>query len=743
MQLKNNEVSAYLENISLLILGILLLIFPFSFITITTDPFTLPKQVIFGAIVLISLILLGAKMISDGSVRIRRTPYDFPIVLFTVIVLASSFFAINRFDSIFNSITFLFAVLAYFIIVNIARNKSSIFFLLASLTLGASLVSIFALLNFVKLYVFPYAFTHFPSFNTFGSLLDQTIYLLLILPVAVYYAMPLLRVKSTSDLKGKEIAAGVASLIILIGLSLTSYQFLTTQKNLILPFETGFQTAFAAISQDAGRTATGFFLGSGFGTYVTDFTRFKQAAFNLNQNLWSLTFFRSSSFVLELLATTGVLGLLSYLYLTLRVIKDKKWEKNIVENAAYIPLILGIVASILLPFTFTSQTILFVLLGIFAAIQGLKSGHSLKEASFYDIVLHFVAFKKGIIPFATSPIVNGETLESNNLDLDKEERAYTKFLPIVFFVLFLGFAGYIGFNGYLYVSSDVTFQNSLVAASANNGLQTYNDQVNAIKTFPLRDSYYRVYSQTNLALANSLAAQQPKNSTPSAQIQQTIYTLIQQSINAARTAVTVSPQNVVNWENLTGVYRALIGFGQNAESFAVLTNQQAILLNPNNPQEYINLGGIYYQLGQWDEAQRQFQIAINLKPDLANAYYNLGHALESKGDLKTALTQYQAVRTLVASDQPSVKKINEEIAALEQKIGASTQTQAQTTPASDIQNQPPLGINTPENQLPEQKSPVKIPAPNEPSPTPTKSVTPTPVQGTQITPSPTVAIPQP
>lgn len=69
---------------------------------------------------------------------------------------------------------------------------------------------------------------------------------------------------------------------------------------------------------------------------------------------------------------------------------------------------------------------------------------------------------------------------------------------------------------------------------------------------------------------------------------------------------------------------------KDAERFAILTNQQAISIDPNNPQQYLNLGSIYYQLGQWDNAVHQFQIAITLKNDLSNAYYNLGHALEQK-----------------------------------------------------------------------------------------------------------------
>ncbi len=692
-----NEISSYLENISLLILGVLLLAFPLIFTTLTTDTFTLPKQALLSLIVLVSLLLFGVKMISDGSVRLRRTPFDLPLFLFTLFAFLSCLLSVNRFDSLIAFVPLLLAILAYFIIVNLVRTASSVLFLVSSLVLGASLASILALLSIFKFYILPFPFTQIQTFSPFGSLLDQAIYLALVLPIASYPAVK--AIKKTRELSGKTIGFGILSLLILGGLAATVYALVILQKPLILPFETGFQTAFAAISQDTGRILPGFLLGSGFGTYATDFTRFKQATFNVNPSLWSFTFFRSSSFVLELLATTGVLGLAAFVFLILRVLKESRPSKMIKENPIFLSLFLLLIASFVLPFSFTTQAMIFLLLGLFA---------TLSETTF-DVELQFVALKRGLI--SSSPLLTeGQTSESVS---------GTKIMPVILFITFVVFVSVIGFYTISYIASDIIFQNSLVAAAKNQGLETYNDQVNALKIFPHRDAYYRIYSQTNLALANSLVAQQPKDSSPSAQTQQTIYTLIQQSINAARSAVTISPQTVANWQNLSSIYRGLIGFGQNAENFAVSTSQQAILLDPNNPQEYINLGGLYYQLSQWDNAQRQFQIAVNLKPDFANAYYNLGHALESKEDLQNALLQYQAVKTLVANDPTNLKTITDEIDMLQKRMGSTEQkVKAQVQEGSTATNQPPLGISTPSAQLPEQKPLVKIPPPSAPTPSP-------------------------
>ncbi len=506
--------------------------------------------------------------------------------------------------------------------------------------------------------------------------------------------------------------------MILARLSVTVYQLFTTQKPLLLPFETGFQTAFAAISQDAGRIAQGFLFGSGFGTYATDFTRFKQVAFNSYQNLWNLTFFRSSSFVLELLATTGVVGIAAFLFLVLSLLSDSfaKTKAEIVTrvgNPFVLSLLLLILGAFLLPFSVVITSLFFFIAGLFAATQSLFAPTTRHER-YYDVELQFVASKKGFFTVSMAPV--GETHTT------KEDKTYIQILPVSFFVLFVLFSGIVGFFLYRYVYSDILFQRSLVAAAAQNqGIQVYNLQNNAINLFPYRDGYYRIYSQVNLALANSIAAS-TQGGSPSADIQQTVTTLIQQSINAGRRSTQLSPLTTANWQNLSSVYRSLIGFGQNAEQFAILTQQQAVALDPNNPQGYINLGGIYYQLRLWDQAQSQFQLSVNLKPDFANAYYNLGHALEEKGDLQNALLAYQTVKTLVANEKESVKKIDAEIVTVQQKVGTTQEPKAQEQQAA-VGNQPPLGIVTPAPTLPTQKRQVEIPGPQS---TPTPSVSPTP-----------------
>ncbi len=682
------------------------MIFPVVFTTISTNPIILPKQVLLGGSIIILLILQAIKMLVQRSVKLKRTYLDIPILLFMLFAFLSAIFAVNKADALTAFISFFFAILGFFLIVNTAKDKNSILFLTFSFIMGSILLSLLSILSFFKIYILPSVSTHTQIFTPLGSLLDQDIYLIIAFAISCYYLLKPIKLrrgkeeknaisyleesgsKDSLSLVTKTVFFATAFFVILTGIIVTTYGLFKLDKPLVLPIEAGFQTAFKEISLDSGRIAQGFLFGSGFGTYSADFSRWKEPSFNQNQDLWNLTFIRSSNFVLELLATTGVLGLGAFLFLLIRVLKEMR--ATLLQNAGFLSLLLMFMISFLLPLNFVTQTLFFIVLGIFAANQGLISK---TRNRFFDIELQIVAFKKGFIAMELPHVKNERSL----------------ILPSIIAVIISLLAGIIGYFSIIYVISDMVFQKGLVAASQNNATLTYQNQAKAIEIskkspFVQKDGFYRVFSQTNLALANALAAQQPKDSPPNQDIQQQITLLIQQAIDTARAASTIAPQTTLNWQNLSSIYRSLIGFGQNAETFAIATAQQAISLDPANPQQYITLGGIYYQLGQWENAEREFRNAVSLKPDYPNAYYNLGHALEEKGDFQNALVQYQVVRTLLSNDKTSLEQIDREIAALQGKAEAKKE--------SATNNNQALNVNKPEAQLPSRNPPVKIPAPN-------------------------------
>jgi tetratricopeptide (TPR) repeat protein len=86
-----------------------------------------------------------------------------------------------------------------------------------------------------------------------------------------------------------------------------------------------------------------------------------------------------------------------------------------------------------------------------------------------------------------------------------------------------------------------------------------------------------------------------------------------------------------------GLTRQQLGYWQDSETLF----QHVLAVTENNYLAHNGLGVALDRKSQTDEAIRQYQEAIRLKPDFASAHYNLGNALGEKGQTDEAIRQYQ------------------------------------------------------------------------------------------------------
>ncbi len=68
---------------------------------------------------------------------------------------------------------------------------------------------------------------------------------------------------------------------------------------------------------------------------------------------------------------------------------------------------------------------------------------------------------------------------------------------------------------------------------------------------------------------------------------------------------------------------------------------KAIELNPEAAGAYINLGTIYYNLHRLPEAENCYRAAIQIDPQYALAYFNLGNVYDERGTLHEARQHYE------------------------------------------------------------------------------------------------------
>jgi len=692
----NNSYSEIISSLATVVIAIIVILLPIIFLTNTTEFFTFPKQILIVAGAFLLLLLYCLKSISEKRLTFVKNPLNLPVFAFGVAVLLSSYLSNSSIISLPQTMPVVSAVILFFAIVNLVNEKQNLNIILFSLLIGTVIGAVISALATFGVYLLPFEATRNEFFNTLGSPIQMIGFIIpLIILTLGSFLFKYKKLGKEALRKIPVVFYGIVFLTLSITIGLVTYQITSApEAPVLLPFEHGFQLSLAQISQDSQRLLPSFLFGSGYATFSNVFTKFHLASFNA-LTAWNLTFSFSSSYALELIATTGILGFLTYIFMIIRFFRS--------HGRVVRPLFLAtsslFVLSFILPFSFPLVALLFILLSLYTVNLRLKSS------------------SKSIDEIVISLETKGRILEFNETNSKKGDML----LPIILTISSFGFIIYslfflisregFGPRGlYHYVLSDLTFAKALQPESLASGQQTYDLQIEAIQTYPYRADFYRIFAQVNLALATNLVNSQKDAPTVTEEVQTAIIQQLQQAINASRQAVIFAPESSLNWRSLGQVYRNLIGVGQDAEQFAIASYNQAIVLEPNNPALYIELGGIYYQLQEFDLAQNQFQVAVSLKRNYANAYYNLGHALEEKGQLAVALQQYQIVRQLVQNDPQSLKLMDEEISALQKRIG---EAEAGTTRGENLEptDETELELQNQGPQFPERDPREQIPAP--------------------------------
>jgi len=663
--------------------GIVVLAFllPLFFLPITTDFYFFNKTALLFVVCCLLLIAWGIKMVLTRQVRFIRTPFDLPVALFALVtILALGFSQIPKPGVFFNfgvGQQIIALTILYFLITN-TLSPTMTRCNLVSLLASASLLSLIAIYQFIGLgeAFAPVEWLKDKAFSPAGGLLVLATFLGVALVLVLTRIYTEWKIRLRQDFGGQAEKHGIGnywyllvlSVIILGGLGVTGYQLLTTTKPILLPYWAGWQIAIETIKRFP-------LLGFGPGNFLNAFTQTKPLNFNLT-NLWAARFGSSSNWYLEILTTMGIIGLGAFLWLIWQVAKvcltRKDTELNTEKHgimwlSCYIAILVIFLILLFLPANFLLLFVFYILLATLAL--------ELQTGEF------------------------------------KEE---SKILPQIIFGLIILVVLGIGYFGARIYAAEYFFKQSLDALAQNKGTETYNLQIRTISFNPYDDVYRRAYSQTNLALANALASKPDLSD----QDRENISILIQQTIREGKAAVALNPGNVVNWENLVGIYRNLINFAQGADQWAIASLQQAIILDPTNPQLRLSLGGVYYALANYDEAIRFFQQAVDLKPNLANGHYNLAVVYREKKEYAKAVGEMETTLQLVDINSPDYQKAKSELEDLRAKLPAEEVTPT-TTPTSEQQlsvPQPlPSPVIKPPLQLPTQAAPEISPTP-EPTP---------------------------
>jgi len=589
---------------------------PIFFLPITIDFYEFNKQTLLIVFTSLLLILWLIKMVLNQKLVFRRSPLDLPLLLLMIAFIIASLMTKTHktipFLASTGTGTIISLTLIYFIITNNLKSKF-LPYLFSSLIISAVFLSLATLYQSSGL---TSSFTNLPWledkwFTPLGSILILISFLFLGLILTLYLFVKQLNKKEYLI----TFLTGGACFIITLSLILSIHN---------LTPELGKDFAFLSyrdswiISIESLKTNPLF--GVGPGNYISAFSRFKPLSFNQN-DFWNFRFDRAIIYPLDLLTTGGLLVFFAYLFLIIKIglLFFKSYQQR-KENQRLLLIILAI--TLIIPWLIGINLVILSLTYILLAFFNLKPEET-KQLSFSS--------KK--IP----PII------------------LTVGLAIILFFVYLW--------GRIYVA-EIVFTQSLDSLAKNQGIPTYNQQIRAIKLNPYSPLYRRVYSQTNLILAFALVNQPDQASRD----WDKITSLFQQTVREAKIATVLNPTDAVNWENLAQTYRSLLRFADKSDQWAITSYQQAIINDPFNPQIRIELGGLHYSLEDFEQATRQFEIAVSLKSDYANAYYNLSATYREREMYQEAYNAMQNVVNLVDPNSTDYQKAKNELEALAKEL---------------------------------------------------------------------------
>jgi len=606
----------FFQNTKYFILNTILVLFLLFFLPFTQEFFVTNKFYLLVFFVLLLLLSSIFCLLSSKKLSWLSRPLDLPVVLFiTSIALSLIVSSPNKVQALLNPsfglVMFLSLGILYFYL---SRNNEAIkqfnnIAIFSSLFLSIITIAFFFQpFKNVSLPIF-LQFLKNPSFTPLGNQLDLAVFLgfFLIYNIVVILVRP--KAASRIVVNNDSGQAGMTKSIInysfltfnLLALFLTLYSLLKPSTGLINQAPTlilpPFRLSWYATVETLKRPLTALF-GIGIDNFSSIFTRVKDLAYN-QSSLWQINAFNvSRSAILHIFTETGILGIAAFGLLIFIALKSAIKQRPFIFLFFY----------------------LFICLLIFPT----------------SLIVWFLFF---VLLAQISQQYNNMTIKQS-FDLSDLPPLYLGIVVIIFGVI--GISSYFLARSY---ASEYYFKKSLDGIVKNNLKEVYDNQRQAVVLNPYIERFRLNFSQTNLLIANNLAAKKPETITD--QDRQTIAQAIQAGIAEAKAAVSLNPQKADNWENLAVIYRNIINFAQGSDVWTISAYQRAIIMDPQNPLYRVNLGGVYYSLGKYDEAVKFFEQAIGLKSDWSNAYYNLAWAYFQNKEYDKAATAMQNVVNLV------------------------------------------------------------------------------------------------
>jgi tetratricopeptide (TPR) repeat protein len=661
-------------------------IIPLFFLPFTSQALEFPKQIALLVLTTFAVLCWIGSVLVEKAIVLRRSIANAAAALFLIAIALSAIFSNARYLSVVGDsgqeytalmTVALFAIL-FFVIVNLPQkikiaDKAILIFVVVT-----GIASLQALFLFAGVKILPFITNQ--SFNLIGS----TVTLGLLAAVAVVAACVYLLIEELEKRAlAKRIVAGIFGFFSLVVVLVINFWPIWTAAilglvavlayalvrphairrltwlavpmgvlviaalflflNIPLPLHAPTEI-FPSLKQSFKIMGDALkinpILGSGPGTFIQDFSRFRDVLLNKTA-IWYLRFDRADSFVLTMAATTGIAGVICWLALVVIGL----WK-----SAAY--LIFG---------RERDDENWLIVLCLSAAFLASAVGTILYGASLATLFIFWLLFAL-LIRSVSKDVVTIRFSDSPRAAL-----GMTFFFVIV---IILAVSGWFVAGTKLYAD---TLMNRASTQEIPKQIDPVIDELTrAASANQQSDQILRNLAQAYLVDIQTILYDQKSDATTRGQ---KINNLTMGAVNAAKQATVLSPKEVANWSMLATVYETVSAYTPDAPASAIDAYNQAALLEPTSPVHHLGLGRVHLILADraasdaqaakddaakataqktnTDElaaAETEFNKAIEIKSDYAPASYQLALVYERQGKTDQAIKKLEEVAVTNPND---------------------------------------------------------------------------------------------
>jgi len=358
--------------------------------------------------------------------------------------------------------------------------------------------------------------------------------------------------------------------------------------------------------------------GTGVETFASAYYRFKPAAHNLTSE-WNFLYNKAHNEFLNYLATTGLVGLGSYLGMifVFIVLCSKYYVASIkgkIHNTYYILLNTGLVA------------------GYVSILVTNFFGFSVVITNIYIFMIPaFVFILGGMINFKKQFVFPKTESVRQLTDITRVSLYQWTF---IFFIILA--SCFLLLNLFRYWMADKAYSLGYNLDRAGEYQEAYPYLQKAVEMRGGEPVFKDELAINNAILAGALLSQEgAKTSTDSAELANK---LAEGAVSLSNFITSKYPNNVVFWKSRVRVFYSLGQADSRYLTFALEAIKKASKLSPSDANISYNLGVLYGQNGDVKNGIETLEKTIKLKPDYRDAYYALSlfyhdQAVDEKGNV--------------------------------------------------------------------------------------------------------------